>query len=87
MNAKKPGYHLSKIARGIIGESSKIKEELEELIDAEAQGCRVMAIIELSDLMGAIEAYIEKQKLGIGMEDLIKMSYITKRAFQNGHRK
>ena len=83
----KPGYHITHIERGVLGEASKIKEEVDELIDAEGQGCRVMAIVELSDLLGAVEAYIEKQKLGVTIEDLMAMAKITKRAFKNGHRK
>lgn len=83
----KPGYHTTLIQRGILGESSKMLEEIYELIDAELQGCKVMAILELADLLGAIEAYLEKKKYGITLEDLRLMSSITKRAFFNGHRK
>ncbi len=86
MEKTKPGYHITHIQKGVLGEVSKIREEVEELIDAEAQGARVMAIIELSDLLGAVEAYLEKQKLGVTMDDLMKMAHITKRAFKNGHR-
>lgn len=82
----KPGYHIARIQKGVLGESSKIREEVDELMDAEAQGARVMAIVELSDLLGAVEAYLETQKLGVTMEDLTKMAHITKRAFRNGHR-
>lgn len=82
----KPGYHLAQISKGVVGESSKIKEEVAEFLDAESQGSRVMVIIELSDLLGAVETYIEKQKLGVAVEDLLIMSRITQRAFRNGHR-
>lgn len=84
---EKPGYHLEKMYKGILGESSKLLEEVYELIDAEKQQCRVMAIIELSDLIGAMRAYIARQGLGVTMTDLEKMSQITERAFKNGHRK
>lgn len=83
---KKPGYHIAHIQKGVLGEASKIREEVDELMDAEAQGTRVMAIVELSDLLGAVEAYLEKQELGVTMDDLIRMAHITKRAFRNGHR-
>lgn len=84
--SKKPGYHLSKIKKGIVGESSKIAEEVAELIDAEDQNCRIMMLVELSDLYGAIEAFLATKFPDITMEDLRAMSEITVRAFKNGHR-
>ena len=83
---KNPGYHITTIPSGVFGEASKISEEVAELIDAETQGCRIMMIVELSDMVGAIEAYLETQKLGVTMQDLQRMAHITKRAFKNGHR-
>lgn len=83
---KAPGYHLVDIPKGELGELSKIEEEVAELRDAEAQGCRIMELVELSDLIGAIDLYLEKRFPGIGLHDLMKMSSITARAFQNGHR-
>ena len=84
---QKAGYHITHIQKGGLGESSKILEEVYELIDAEKQGCKVMAILELADLIGAIEVYLERQVKNINLQDLIKMASITKRAFVNGHRK
>lgn len=43
-----------------------------------------MELVELSDIIGAIELYLEKYHSDI--QELIKMSNITKRAFKNGHR-
>lgn len=83
---EKPGYHLSHIPKGQIGESSKLLEEILELQDAEKQGCRIMALVELSDLYGAMVLYLEKYYSDISMEDLRKMSEITQRVFINGHR-
>lgn len=80
------GYHLKEIERGKIGESSKIREEVEELIDAEGQKCKIMMLIELSDLYGAIELYLEENFPDITMRDLAKMSKITRRAFESGAR-
>jgi hypothetical protein len=79
------GYHINPIKKGVLGESSKIQEELDELIDAEQQKSKVMQAVELSDLIGAIELYAEKQ-LGLTLEDLIIFKDITKRAFQDGTR-
>lgn len=78
------GYHLKPIKKGILGEASKIREELEELEDALAQDCLIMATLELSDIYGALEEVAFS--FGITMDDVKKMSDITKRAFINGER-
>lgn len=83
----KPGYHLKKIKKGTLGEISKIREEIEELEDATAQGVKIMALVELADLYGSIELYLKKHHPSISMEDLKKMSEVTQRAFKNGKRK
>ena len=80
------GYHLKEIERGKLGEPSKIREELEEFLDAIDQNCSVMALIELSDLLGAIKAYLAKYHPSIKLEDLQVMSTITERAFRSGAR-
>lgn len=80
------GYHSKVIKKGIIGEPSKIVEELEEFIDALDQKATIMSLIELSDLYGAIECYLEKYHPNLSMDDLKKMSELTKRAFKNGKR-
>lgn len=80
------GYHKNKINRGEIGELSKIQEELEELKDAIDQDCKIMAMLELSDLYGAIELFAQKH-YGITMDDIKRMSEITQRAFISGARK
>lgn len=78
------GYHLREIPKGVYGELSKIEEELLELKDAEEQGIKVMAAVEMADIYGALEAYAEKN--GLTMEDLKKMSDVTKKAFKDGSR-
>lgn len=80
----KPGYHMKEIKRGKLGEISKIREEVEELEDAQEQGCKIMQGVELSDLYGAIKHYAAK--LGLSMADLETMHIVTERAFQNGFR-
>jgi hypothetical protein len=79
------GYHLVPIKKGILGESSKIQEELDELRDAETQSAKILIHCELSDLYGALEAYAEAR--GLTMDDLKQMSKMTKEAFQSGARK
>ena len=81
-----PGYHLARIEKGELGELSKIREELEEALDADVQDASVMVLVELSDMMGAVQAYLEKHHPSISVDDLVKFSRITKRAFVNGRR-
>lgn len=80
-------YHISTINKGEIGKSSKILEEVQELIDAENQSCKIMVLVELSDLYGAIELYLKENYDNITMQDLSVMSQITQRAFKSGYRK
>jgi NTP pyrophosphatase (non-canonical NTP hydrolase) len=79
------GYHNKEIPRGKFGEFTKIREEFLEAEDAIEQGNKIMLLVELSDLIGAIEGYCEKHN--IELEDLIKMKDATKRAFMDGTRK
>lgn len=81
------GYHIRNIQKGEIGELSKVFEEVEEALDAETQGSKVMVLVELSDMLGAIEAYLEKHHPGMQLTDLMIMSNITRRVFREGHRK
>jgi hypothetical protein len=82
----KPGYHLVEIPKGILGEPSKIAEEVAELQDAYSQGVSIMALIECADLYGAIRAYLTKHHPGTSMSDLEAMADVTERAFNNGRR-
>jgi phosphoribosyl-ATP pyrophosphohydrolase len=86
LTSDQAGYHVTSIEKGILGTSSKILEEVQELIDAELQECRLMALLELADILGAIDAYLAQQAPSFNLEDLLKMSTITKRAFKNGYR-
>ena len=81
-----PGYHLREIVPGALGELSKIQEELDELSDAEAQGSKVMMLVELADLYGALQLYLERHFSDVTMNDLAAFSAITRRAFENGRR-
>ena len=77
-------YHKTTITKGILGESSKIKEEFEEFFDAVEQNDIILQLCELTDLYGAIESYLES--MGLTMEDLKKFSDKTKQAFKEGKR-
>lgn len=77
-------YHLKDITKGTYGQLSKVQEELYEAIDAEDQGCKLMLLLELSDIVGAVEEVANRY--GTSLDDLITMSNITKRAFNSGSR-
>jgi alkanesulfonate monooxygenase SsuD/methylene tetrahydromethanopterin reductase-like flavin-dependent oxidoreductase (luciferase family) len=78
------GYHLRKIQKHPYGTPEKVTEEIEEFKDAMEQGSKIMAAVELSDVYGALEAVASN--LGYTMDDLRRMSDITKRAFRNKRR-
>lgn len=79
------GYHVRAIAKGKLGEFSKIREEFEEMADAIEQSNPIMALLEASDLVGAVEAWASKY--GITIEDVLSMKSATYRAFVDGTRK
>lgn len=81
------GYHLARIEKGEYGKLSKIREEFEELCDAVLQDNTVMAVNELSDMLGAMEGWMIENKISFTMEDLLVMMRATKRAFEDGTRK
>jgi NTP pyrophosphatase (non-canonical NTP hydrolase) len=80
------GYHLREIDRGEYGEASKIFEEAYEFADALDQGSALMALIELSDMVGAIKGFLAKHHPTITLADLDTMSVITQRVFESGYR-
>jgi ATP phosphoribosyltransferase regulatory subunit HisZ len=80
------GYHIRKIKKGTLGELSKLVEEFEELVDSLEQKNKIMAMVELSDLYGAMEAYAKKH-FKLKMSDLRTMAKATQRAFKSGSRK
>lgn len=79
------GYHHKKIYKGELGKPSKIQEELDELNDALEYGNKILALCEVADLYGALEAVAES--LGVTMLEVKRMADATKRAFQVGERK
>lgn len=78
------GYHVATITKGILGESSKIQEEVEELRDAERQGVKILIQCELADIYGALEHCA--RSYGLSMHDLGDMAHLTEKAFQEGER-
>ena len=80
------GYHIRDIRRGELGESSKIQEELDELIDAECQNNKVLMLCELSDIYGAMDLFLHKYFEGLTMYDIAVMAKATKQSFESGER-
>lgn len=80
------GYHVAQITRGTYGEDTKIFEEVDEFADALDQGVQVMALVEASDIIGAIHGWLAKHHPSITIDDLVAMSKITQRAFESGSR-
>lgn len=80
------GYHSRKINKGTLGHATKIIEEYEEWQDAIILGNPVMELVELSDLIGAIEAY-SVQYYNINLNQLMVMTRATQSAFKDGSRK
>jgi hypothetical protein len=81
------GYHTREIDKGEYGEVSKIKEEWEEFLDAWGQGAKLLQLCELSDMYGAMAAYVEKHFPGMSMIDIEVMSEMTRSSFREGRRK
>lgn len=81
------GYHIKNIKKCNYGSMGKIQEELEELSDAHRQGSRIMMLVELADIYGALEGFLQENFPDMQMHDLKKFSDITKRAFKEGVRK
>jgi len=86
MSQPKFGYHEVAIPKGVLGEFSKIEEEFRELGDAVNQQVKIMVLCELSDLIGAIELYLQNHHPDFTLEDLIRFSKMTQNAFKLGER-
>jgi len=78
------GYHIKAIPKGKFGEFSKIEEEFLEAKDSLDQNNPIMLMMELSDMIGAIEAFAKKHNMTLN--DLLKMKETTHRAFEDGTR-
>ena len=80
------GYHITKIEKGVLGQSSKLLEEVLELQDAENQGSKIMRLCELADIYGALDYYLRINFPGFKMHDLGTMAMLNERAFKDGDR-
>lgn len=64
-------FHKRKIPKGSYGELSKIVEEVEEALDADEQGLRLMLLLELSDIIGAVDGVLKKHFPNFTTEELL----------------
>ncbi len=80
------GYHAKQISKGIPGEISKIREELEELLDANEQGVKMMVLLEISDIVGAIILFLKRHHPSLTIHDANAMAERTESAFIDGRR-
>jgi hypothetical protein len=79
------GYHTTEIRKGVFGQSSKIEEEYEEWKDALGQDNPIMELVELSDMLGAVDEYVKK-RFNMDIHQVLKMTAATQRAFKSGSR-
>lgn len=77
-------YHKIKITKHEHDSPFKIGEEYLEFLDSIGTNNPIMAIQELSDLYGCIE--LQAKKLGVTMDNLKKMSDLTREVFLSGSR-
>lgn len=78
-------YHKRPIKKGVYGEFSKILEEVDEAEEAQEQCNKILELVELSDIYGALEEYVQR-RFSMSMEDLKNMSDRTKASFNSGQR-
>lgn len=84
------GYHTQPIPKGTVGEVSGIEEEFLEFLDAvspqRAVRNPVLALCELSDMIGATKEYLAKNFPGLTFQDLEEMARATRGSFLSGER-
>ena len=87
LSTKPSGYHEKIFPKGDYGSAEKIFEEIQELKDSLNQQNKVLTLLELSDIIGAIEGYLEKEYgKTMTLDDLLIMKEATGRAFKTGAR-
>ena len=81
---KKSPYHNVPVTNGTYGEVSKILEEVEEAMDADQRGLKVLVLVELSDMIGATLGYLEKHAPGMTLEDLVAFAETIRKLKSEG---
>src|SRR5690606_6810563 len=78
------GYHQNFIMKFPHGNVHKLKEEVDEFLDAYASGNSIMAMQELSDVYLILRTIA--RDYGIDVDDLAKMADVTEKVFESGGR-
>ncbi len=78
-------FHKREIPRGVYGELSKIKEELEEAYDAEEQKQDLMLLIELADIVGAAAGVAAKYHMSL--DQLVAFAKLRSEVAQEENKK
>lgn len=78
------GYHQNFIMKFPHGNVHKLKEEVDEFLDAYASGNSIMAMQELSDVYLILRTIA--REYGIDVDDLAKMADVTEKVFEYGGR-
>lgn len=73
--------HIREIPKGKTGEFSKLIEEFEEARDAFEQGLPLMCLWELTDFLGALIVFLEKNYPGISVDNLLAQARHTNELF------
>lgn len=74
-------YHDTDIPKGVLGQFSKIMEEVLEMKDAIDRNAKVMVIAEMVDIIGALELYVEANYPCLTLADLVTMSQLTRQSY------
>lgn len=84
----KPSYHKKPILKGDYGKSSKIIEEVREYEEAVRENATLVALCELADIKGAVDALIEKflREHVISKQAIERFSRQTRESFSIGKR-
>lgn len=70
-------FHNREISKGVLGELSKVREELEEAEDALDQQNDILLILELADLVGAVG--LVSEKYGISLDQLVTFAKLRRK--------
>jgi phosphoribosyl-ATP pyrophosphohydrolase len=81
------GYHITYIKKGKLGAFSKVEEEFYEFVDSQNQDAKIMGLIELSDLIGALHIYLAKHfDLDLHKQVLPKIKLKTEEKSEGKHK-
>lgn len=86
LHTQEKSYHQKDIPKAKFGTMQKIEEEFLELYDAHYQKNKILELVELADLYGAIKGYVNKNYKNISFKQIINFAKLTEKAFTSGKR-